>query len=141
MTPKRDERGSATIEAVMWAPVIAVFLAVTILGGRLAIAQQAVQAAATDAARSASIARTAGAASHAGSAAGHSGLANQGLKCAPATVSVDTSQFSRPVGTPAVVTATISCRVLTADLSLPGIPGTMLVQATQTSPLDTFRER
>ena len=43
--------------------------------------------------------------------------------------------------TPAVVTATISCRVLTADLSLPGIPGTMLVQATQTSPLDTFRER
>ncbi len=63
MTPKRDERGSATIEAVMWAPVIAVFLAVTILGGRLAIAQQAVQAAATDAARSASIARTAGAAS------------------------------------------------------------------------------
>jgi len=40
MTPKRDERGSATIEAVMWAPVIAVFLAVTILGGRLAIAQK-----------------------------------------------------------------------------------------------------
>lgn len=143
MTPNRtrDERGSATIEALMIAPVIAAFLALTILGGRIAITHQAVQAATADAARSASIARTAAAAHTNSQAAGHAGLANQGIRCQPATVTIDTSQFSRPVGTPATVTATITCGVPTADLSLPGIPGTITVTATQTSPLDTYRER
>ncbi|WP_232550073.1 TadE/TadG family type IV pilus assembly protein [Propioniciclava soli] len=141
MNRKLRERGSATIEALMVVPVIAVFFALTVLGGRLAITHQAVQAAAADAARSASIARTASAASFGGQAAGYAGLANQGLTCSPAAVRVDTSQFNRPVGTPATITATISCHVPTSDLSLPGVPGTMLVEASQTSPLDTYRER
>jgi hypothetical protein len=33
------------------------------------------------------------------------------------------------------------CTVNLSDLSAPGIPGTKLVTATATSPLDTFRER
>lgn len=137
----RDERGSATIETLMLAPVMVLFFGLAVLGGRLAITQQAVQAAASDAARSASIARSVGAATSAAQAAGNAGLANQGLTCAPAHVNVDTSQFARPVGTPASVTVTISCRVPTSDLVLPGIPGTMVVEASQSSPLDTYRER
>jgi len=141
MNRRRDERGSATVEAVLGIPVVILFVSFTILGGRLAIARQAVESAAADAARSASIARTQSTAQAQGQAAGHAGLANQGLACAPATVTLDTSQFSRPVGTPAVVVATVTCAVPTYDLGIPGISGTLRVEAAQTSPLDTYRER
>lgn len=140
MTRGNDERGSATLEAVIIVPMIGMFLAITIAGGRVAMAQQAVQAAASDAARSASIARTASTAASQGRAAGNAGVTNQGLACSPATVTIDTSQFSRPVGTPASVTATIRCNVRTADLGLPAV-GSIVVEASQTSPLDTFRGR
>lgn len=140
MRRPRDERGSAAIEAVMLAPVLMLFFAMTLLGGRIAMAHQAVGAAAADAARSASIARTASTAQAAGTAAGQSGITNQGLTCATTSVNVDTSQFHRPVGTPATVTATITCAIPTAELGLP-VAGTITVTATQSSPLDTYRER
>lgn len=139
MTRRRDERGAASIEALMLAPVLVVFIALTILGGRIAMAHQAVGAAAADAARTASIARSASQAHAQGEAAGYAGLTNQGLACVAASVSVDTSEFSRPVGTPAVVSATIACRVTGSDLGLP--VGSITVTATQSSPLDTYRER
>ena len=55
MNRSKGERGSASIEVAMGVPAIALFLALVILGGRLALAQQAVQAAAADAARTASM--------------------------------------------------------------------------------------
>ena len=55
---QRGERGSAVIEAVVGVPAFMLFVLLIIAGGRLAIAQQAVEAAAADAARAASIART-----------------------------------------------------------------------------------
>ena len=54
----RDERGSAAVEVTMVAPVLVLFVLVIIFGGRLALARQAVQSAAFDAARAASLART-----------------------------------------------------------------------------------
>ena len=57
--PTRDERGSATVEAVIGVPAFLLLIALLVLGGRIAIAHQVVQAAASDAARAASIARTA----------------------------------------------------------------------------------
>ena len=118
----------------MGLPAFMLFVALVILAGRLAIATQAVQASASQAARVASIARTgADAASAATSAA--SVLPGQPAPALrPATVTVDTTGFDVPVGTPAQVTATVTCAVTLADLSLPGDPGHRTVSATSSSP-------
>ena len=143
MTTRRAwrDRGSATIEAVILAPAFLLFVGLIIGAGRVAIAHQSVEAAAAEAARTASVARTAGQArADATSSAEHT-LVNQGLQCATLTVAVDTTGFATPVGTPARVTATVVCVVSLADLSVPGMPGTLRVEATVGSPLDTYRGR
>ena len=59
MSPRfRDERGSATVETVIGVPAFLLLIGLLVLGGRIAIASQVVQAAASDAARAASLART-----------------------------------------------------------------------------------
>ena len=138
---RRAEAGSAALEAAVGLPAFMLFVALVILGGRLAIANKAVQASAAEAARVASIARTQGDAARTATEAAKSSLANQQLHCTAATVTVDTTGFDLPVGTPAQVSATVTCRVPLGDLSLPGIPGHRTVSATSSSALDTFRER
>lgn len=135
-----DERGSAAIELVLLVPALMLLLMFAVAGGRVAMAHGSVQQAAADAARAASIARTAGAAQTTAVAAARATLANQGLTCASMTVTLDTSGFSRPVGTPASVAATVNCTVELSELSLPGLPD-RVVSATVTSPLDVFRGR
>ena len=134
------ERGSSVVEIVILAPALGLFLMLIIAGGRVAIAHQAVQSAAADAARSASIARTQGQAETSASSAATTSLRNQGTTCIATSVSVDSSGFAAPVGTPASVGATVTCQV---DLSglLPALPGSMPITATVRSPLDTYRER
>ena len=135
-----DERGSAAIELVLLVPALMLLLLFAVAGGRVAIAHGSVQQAAADAARAASIARTAGTAQTTAVAAARATLANQGLTCASMTVSLDTSGFATPVGTPASVAATVSCTVELSELALPGLPD-RVVSATVTSPLDVFRGR
>ena len=135
------ERGSAVIEAAIGIPAFMLFVALIIFAGRVAIAHQGVQSAAADAARSASIARTQDVAQTAGNTAATTSLANQHVNCVTTTVSVDTSGFASPVGTPARINATVTCHVDLSDLSLPGVPGSKAIIATMFSPLDTYRER
>jgi Flp pilus assembly protein TadG len=135
------QRGSAVIETVIGIPAFMLFVALIVYAGRVAIAHQVVQSAAADAARSASIARTQGGAQTAGVAAAATSLANQAANCTATTVSIDTSGFASPVGTPASITATVTCHVNLSDLSLPGVPGSKAITATMSSPLDTYRER
>ena len=104
------------------------------------VAHQSVQSAAADAARSASIARTQGGAQTAGDTAAATSLTNQHVNCTATTVSVDTTGFASPVGTPAKITATVTCHVNLSDL-LPGVPGSKVITAAMSSPLDTYRER
>ncbi|HEY5275589.1 MAG TPA: TadE/TadG family type IV pilus assembly protein, partial [Coriobacteriia bacterium] len=52
------ERGSAAIETAVGVPAFLLFIALIIGAGRIAIARQAVEAAAAEGARSASIERT-----------------------------------------------------------------------------------
>ena len=139
--PRRPERGSAALEAAIGLPAFMLFVALIILAGRLAIATQAVQASASEAARVASISRSQGVAGTAATQAATSNLANQDVHCVRSTVTVDTTGFDAPVGTPAQVTATVACVLAVADLSLPGVPGTRTVTATASSPIDTYRER
>ncbi|KAB7740367.1 pilus assembly protein [Nostocoides sp. F2B08] len=134
------ERGTAVVEVVLLAPALAMLLALLIVGGRLAMADMAVQAAASEAARTASIARTHGEASSRAHAAAVSGLTAQKVNCLEVTVTVDTGGFGAPVGTPASVAATVTCRVNLAGL-LPAVPGSIVLSSTSSSPLDTYRER
>lgn len=136
-----QERGSLSVEVVILAPVLMLFVLGVIFAGRYALAQQAVQSAASEAARSASIARSAGEASGAATGAAAASLANQDVKCASQSVSLDTGAFAQPPGTPGLVSATLTCVVDMSDLAFPGIPGSQTLTSTMSSPLDTYRSR
>lgn len=135
------DRGSAVIETVIGVPAFMLFVGMIFFGGRVAIANQAVEAAANEAARTASIARTQEQASSNAATAAAASLTAQGVHCVSHDVSVDTSGFAAPAGTPAQVTATVTCQLNLADLALPGVPGTKTVTATVRSAIDTYRER
>jgi Flp pilus assembly protein TadG len=136
-----SEPGSATVEAAIGLPAFMLFVGLIIFAGRVAIANQAVEAAAAEAARSASISRIHAQAQNTASTAAATSLQNQHVHCVSQQVAVDMSGFSAPVGTPAKITATVSCVVNLSDLSVPGVPGTHTVAATMSSLIDTYRER
>lgn len=138
---RRDERGSAAIEAAIGVPAFLLFIALIVGAGRIAIARQAVEAAAAEGARSASIERTRPAADRAADEAAAATLANQHLQCLSILIDVDTSGFAVPVGTAAAVSATVTCVVNLADVSVPGLPGSLTITETMSSPLDTYRGR
>jgi Flp pilus assembly protein TadG len=133
------DRGSVTLELVIFAPALIIVLLFVIAVGRIAQAHQAVEAAARDAARQASIARDPQTARLNATSSAKASLSRDGLHC-PAQVNIDTFGFTRPVGEPATVTAHISCTVQLADVALSGVPGTT-VTAQFTSPIDPFRGR
>jgi Flp pilus assembly protein TadG len=135
------ERGSVAVEFAILMPAFIALIALAIVVGRQTVAQSAIEVAAHDAARAASISRTAGTAQSHATEAARSALDSQGLHCEPLTVTVDTAQFSRPVGQPASVNATVHCTVSYADVALPGMPGSRNLDATFTSPLDVYRSR
>ncbi|MFT4217435.1 MAG: TadE/TadG family type IV pilus assembly protein [Micropruina sp.] len=131
------ERGSAAIEAVIVIPVMILLLLLVMAGGQIALARQTVQAIATDTARTASLARTAPTAKKSALAAAHQAL-DQQVACPDRNIEMDLRGFAAPVGTPASVSVTVTCRVST--LGLPGLPG-VTVTATMQSPIDSYRGR
>jgi Flp pilus assembly protein TadG len=136
-----EDRGSATIELAVLAPALLALLGLVIVAGRITAAGSAVEQAAAAAARAASIARDARAAQAQATATASSALADQSVTCAPVTTSVSTTGFRVAVGEPASVTVEVRCAVPLADVAVPGMPGTRVITARVTSPLDTFRGR
>ena len=140
-TPENRSAGNAPMELLILAPVVLLLVSLVIAAGRTALAQNSVNAAARDAARQASIARSSWQARAAARSAAIADLAGQGLRCAPASVSVRLAGFAVPAGQPASVSATVTCRVRLADLLIPGTPGGSTLSATFSSPLDPYRGR
>ncbi len=138
---RRDERGSAAIEAAIGVPAFALFVGLIIFGGRTATTHEALQSAAADAARSASLARDADVARAEASEAATTSITNQQIGCSAISVDVDTSDFNKQPGVPGSVNVTVSCRLDLSDLALPGVPGSRVMRATMSSPIDTWRER
>lgn len=136
---RHEERGSAALEAVIGVPAFMVLLAMIIYGGRTAIAHQALESAAADAARSASIARTPQVASIDARQAAIDNLSAQQIHCRNITVHVDTADVTKAPGIPGAVRVTISCRLDLGDLAVPGLPGSRVLTATMRSPIDTWR--
>ena len=137
---RRGERGSASLELAIIAPGLLVIIAVLVFAGRVAMAHQTLDAAAADAVRAASIARSRSAANGDASRAAASSLNNH-LRCSTLSVRVNTGGFDAPVGTPATVTADLRCSVYLADLAIPGVPGHLDISSSAASSIDTYRER
>lgn len=55
--------------------------------------------------------------------------------CAHPQISTDVSQF-HPGG---YVTVSVTCQVSLSDLSAPGIPGSTIIRASTTAPIDPYR--
>jgi Flp pilus assembly protein TadG len=138
---RRDlDAGNAALELVILAPVILFLLGLVIAAGRTSVAQGSVAAAARDAARQASISLTPAAAQTAALSSARAALGQDGLNCDP-VVTVNVSGFGVPVGEPANVQATVTCRVSLSSLVVPGMPGSRTLRATFSSPLDPYRGR
>ena len=139
---RKPDRGSAAIEAAIIAPALLGLVCLAVSAMRVSVANQAVDAAAHDAARAASIARDQAAAVAAAGSASRQSLADQGITCRNRTpLRVNASQFARAIGQPAMVTVTITCVVNISDVSIPGTPGSVTLTASYTSPIDQYRSR
>lgn len=139
---RSTQRGSATTELAVVAPGLLMIIALLVMGGRITIAGGSVEHAAAEAARAASIARTADAAVADGTSAAEHSLEQQDLSCigSPA-IAIDAREFDRPPGVPATVSATVTCEVQLSDLVIPAMPGSRTITETVESPLDTYRMR
>jgi Flp pilus assembly protein TadG len=138
---RREERGSAAIEAAIGVPAFALFVGLIIFGGRTATAHEALQTAASAAARSASLARDGRTAQAEAQDAAAASITNQHIRCTQVDVAVDTSDFAKAPGVPGTVAVTVSCRLDLSDLAVPGVPGSKVLRSTMSSPVDTWRER
>ncbi|MFQ6146752.1 TadE/TadG family type IV pilus assembly protein [Streptomyces seoulensis] len=137
----RSDEGSAAIEAAVILPSLIMFLCLAIAGGRIVTSGAKIDSAAEDAAREASIHRTAAASQGAARAAAAESLDDQGIRCASTSVQVDVGGLSVAVGQVATVTVTVRCTVSLSDLLVPGVPGTRTLSATATSVVDRYRQR
>ncbi|WP_060880690.1 TadE/TadG family type IV pilus assembly protein [Streptomyces scabiei] len=137
----RDDRGALSLEAVILFPVLILVLLLVIAFGRIGSAGNAVDTAARNAARAASLERTGGAANSAGLQMARSVLGQQGLQCTSTSISVSTGGFSAQIGEPASTTATVTCVVRLSDIGLPGLPGSKTLTSSFTSSIDSYRQR
>ncbi|TVZ84785.1 TadE-like protein [Streptomyces sp. BK340] len=137
----RSDEGSVAIEAAIVLPALIMFVCLAIAGGRIVTSGSKIDAAAEDAAREASIHRTAAAAQGAAQAAAAESLNDQGIKCASTSVSVNAGGLNVPVGQVGTVTVTVTCTVSLSDLLLPGVPGAKTLTSTATSVVDQYRQR
>jgi Flp pilus assembly protein TadG len=136
----RGDEGSVAIEAAIVIPPLIMFVCLALAGGRIVTSGAKIDAAAEDAAREASIHRTAASAQVAAQAAAAESLDDQGIACASSSVAIDTSGLSLPVGQVGTVTVTVKCTVNLSDLLLP-VPGAKTLTSTATSVVDAFRGR
>lgn len=139
-----SQRGSVSVEMAILTPAFLLLIVTAIMLGRTAIAAHAIDVAAHDAARAASISRTKPAAAANAESAARAALDRQGLDCVgDPTISPDVSGFA---GAGAgvdleFVSVTIQCEVSFTDIALAGVPPNRVLTTTFVSPIDIFRER
>jgi hypothetical protein len=116
-------------------PLLVAAVLLGVLGLRVAVAHIDVAAAASAAARDASLQRTPGAAQAAATNTATVALQDKQLTCNPMQVTPDVSGYA-PGGT---VTVDITCTIDVSDLVGLAIPTQITVSGTSTQPVDTFR--
>ncbi|MBX7269949.1 pilus assembly protein [Micromonospora sp. Llam7] len=147
-------RGSVSIEVAVLAPAFVALMVLAGVAGRTAVASEALEAAAHDAARAASISRDAPTARREARDAARNQLDWRGVSCSgnPEVIfrgSVNgrsttfNAAFRSRAGQDATVTVEIACSVSYDDIELPALkmPGGSRITASFTSPLDRYRSR
>ena len=141
MNGRAGDQGSVSVELALLTPALLLLLSFAVVAGRTQVAEGAVAEAARVAAREASLARDDVTAAALAGAQADRTLAAQDLRCQSTSVDIDTTGFQTPPGQPGDVTVSITCVVGMADLLAPGLPGSVTVEASFTSPVDAYRER
>ena len=132
---RRDEQGSLAVEMVVLTPVLLVVALVTLVFGRVSEARQQVVEASRAGAEAAAVLPTVGTAQWVGAINAVINLIGRTHTCAHVAISTDTSHFAAGGS----VTVHVACQVLLADLGFPGVPGSTVVHASATAPLDPYR--
>lgn len=135
------ERGSASVEFAMMVPVLVLLFGMVVGGARTWLARGAVEQAAGAAARGASQARSPGEARRDAVELASAQAAVGGLRCERIAVQVDAAELAGVPGSPARVSAAVTCEVPLADVLVPGWPGTVTVTASAMSVVDRYRGR
>lgn len=136
----RDDRGSESVELAILLPIGLIFVALIVVGARIALAGDRISGVAGIAARDASIARSASEAQNIAATSAHDALASDNVHCTDINVVVDTSGFSAPPGANASITVNVWCTVDLSDVGLRGLPGSKRLHDVATSPLDPARD-
>lgn len=119
------------VEVVLMIPILVLFMLLVVAGGRWVSVRADMEAAARDAARSASLERSYGAARN---AAGQSALA-----ALDGFASCRMDRFDSAFEAGSSVAVTIRCDVPNKGLGLLGVPGTLSMSASGAAPIDTYR--
>jgi len=127
----RGDRGSMSAEVVVVTPLLVLLVLLVLAMGRVALLQGDVDAAARDAARAASVERTAGGASAAAQAA-LDAVATPDYDCAPAATGGSFVAGGQ-------VEVTVRCTVPLRTLTGLGLGTSITLDSTGAAPLETFR--
>ena len=128
----RGDRGSVTIELVLFAPVFALLLAFVVLAGRVQAARADVEGTARSAARSITLSRDLDTGTATAEADARASLHVGSALCAEFAMTTDR--------TPDQVTVRLSCVVDLASAGALPVPGTMTVTGQATEVIDQYRE-
>lgn len=130
-----DDHGSAAVELTLLVPALIALMLFVVFCGRAADARLRINDAAHQAARAATLARSAIQAGHDASTTAHTALSNAGITCQDSTVDADLAGF-RPGAT---VTVVVACRIGLSDLALLRLPGSITITASSSAVVDTWR--
>jgi hypothetical protein len=139
----QDERGDVEDIpglAIVLIGILVPLVAVVIFMGRYGLADNTVQSAAAAAARDASLSGSEPDAVPHATQAAQLALAGN-VTCQSLSVVIGGDGLQTALGQTGTVTATVTCRINTADLSFPLIPGSLTITETAASPVDPYRER
>ncbi|MEY2422050.1 MAG: hypothetical protein QOI95_2117 [Acidimicrobiaceae bacterium] len=128
----RGDRGSVTIELVLFAPVFALLLAFVVLAGRVQAARADVEGAARSAARSITLPRDLDAGTATAEGDARASLQVGSALCTEFAMTTDR--------TPDQVTVRLSCVVDLASAGALPVPGTLTVTGQATEVIDQYRE-
>ncbi len=131
-----SERGSASAELVICAPILMLLSVVALLIGRLVLQQSQVVDVARTAAEAASLWPTGAQAHEAALLTASYELVHDGLHCIRPVIAVDTSDLV-PGGE---VSVEITCPVALAPASISGLPGSVTLRESAVAPIEVYRE-
>ncbi|GAA1673759.1 hypothetical protein GCM10009765_23900 [Fodinicola feengrottensis] len=133
----RAEDGSTEVELPILASVFLALLMMVVFCGRGVATQLRLTAAAGNASRAASLARTPATARIQAEVVAETSLRDQGIRCQNSHIDVDLTQFN-PGGT---VTVIFECDVPFQDLAILGVPAAIPLTGRGSSPVDQWRSR